>query len=163
MTSIQDIGRVIVIGTGATAILDFWLVLLGRMGVATLNFAFIGRWVGHLVRGKFSHEAIARAQPVPGELALGWLTHYATGIVFAALLVGWQGATWMRQPALGTAIGFGLATVLVPLFAMQPAMGAGFASSKTATPVTNVFRSIINHAVFGLGLYLSSLLIKEFS
>ena len=163
MTSIQDIGRVIVIGIGATVILDIWLVLLGRMGVPTLNFAFIGRWVGHSVRGRFSHEAIARAQPVPGERALGWLTHYATGIVFAGLLVGWQGETWMRQPALGPAIGFGLATVLLPLFAMQPAMGAGVASSKTATPVKNVFRSVINHAAFGLGLYLSSLLIKEFS
>lgn len=163
MASIQDIGRVFIIGIGATAVLDIWLLLLGRMGVPTLNFAFIGRWAGHLLRGRFSHEAIAGAQAVPGELAWGWLTHYAIGIAFAALLVGWQGDAWARQPTPGPALVFGLLTVLVPLLVMQPAMGAGFASSRTATPMKNVLRSVTNHAVFGLGLYLSTLLTKEFT
>lgn len=163
MASLQEIGRVLFIGIGATFILDTWLALLGCMGVPTLNFAFIGRWVGHLLRGKFAHAAIARAEPIPGELAWGWLTHYAIGIAFAALLVGSQGVAWARQPTLGPAVGIGLCTVLAPLFVMQPAMGAGFASSKTATPVKNVLRSVANHAVFGLGLYLSSHLTKDFT
>ena len=163
MASLQEIGLVLFIGIGATAVLDIWLVLLGRMGVSTLNFAFIGRWVGHLFRGKFAHAAIGRAEPIPGELAWGWLMHYAIGIAFAALLVATQGLAWARQPTLGPALAFGLCTVLAPLFVMQPAMGAGFASSKTATPVKNVLRSVANHAVFGLGLYLSSLLAKEFT
>jgi len=163
MASLQDIGRVLFIGIGATAVLDIWFLVLARVGVPTLNFAFIGRWVGHLLCGKLAHAAIARAPPVPGELAWGWFAHYAIGIVFAALLVGWQGEAWARQPTLGRAIAFGLGTVIVPLFVMQPAMGAGFASSKTATPVKNVLRSVANHAVFGLGLYQSALLIKEFT
>lgn len=163
MASLQDIEVVLVIGIGATAVLDIWILLLARMGVPTLNFAFVGRWVGHLLRGRFSHEAIARAQPVPGELAWGWLAHYAIGIAFAAVFVGWLGVAWARQPTPGPAVAFGLCTVLVPLFVMQPAMGAGFASSKTATPLKNVIRSVTNHAVFGVGLYLSSLIIKEFT
>ena len=158
MATLQEIERVFLIGIGATAVLDIWLVLLGRMGVPTLNFAFIGRWVGHLLRGKFAHAAIAGAEPIKGERAWGWLTHYAIGIAFAALLVGSQGVAWARQPTLGPALGIGLCTVLAPLFVMQPAMGAGIASSRTATPVKNVLRSVANHAVFGLGLYLSSLL-----
>ena len=85
MASLQDIELVLGIGIGATAVLDTWLILLARMGVPTLNFAFIGRWVGHLFRGRFSHEAIARAEPVAGELAWGWLAHYAIGIAFLAL------------------------------------------------------------------------------
>lgn len=161
MASLQAIERALFIGIGATAVLDVWLFLLARVGVPTLNFAFIGRWVGHLLRGKFSHAAIARARPVPGELAWGWLAHYAIGIAFAALLVGWQGEPWARQPTLGPAAAFGLCTVLLPLFLVQPAMGAGFASSKTATPLKNVLRSVINHAVFGVGLYLSALVAKE--
>ncbi len=48
------------------------------------------------------------------------------------------------------------ATVSAPLFVMQPAMGAGFAASRTPTPVRNVIRSIANHTVFGLGLYLAA-------
>jgi hypothetical protein len=162
MATLQEIERVFLIGIGATTVLDGWLILLGRLGVPTLNFAFIGRWVGHLLRGKFAHAAIARAEPIKGELAWGWLTHYAIGIAFAALLVGSQGVAWVRQPTLGPALGIGLCTVLAPLFVMQPAMGAGIASLRTATPVKNVLRSVANHAVFGLGLYLFSLLAAQF-
>lgn len=36
---------------------------------------------------------------------------------------------------------------------MQPAMGAGLASSRTPTPLKNCLRSLITHAVFGGGLY----------
>ena len=158
MASMQEIARVLLIGIGATAILDIWLVFLGRMGVPTLNFAYIGRWVGHLFRGTFAHAAIARAAPIRAERAWGWLTHYAIGIAFAAVLVVTQGVAWARAPTPWPAVGIGLCTVLAPLLVMQPAMGAGFASSRTATPVKNVLRSVANHAVFGLGLYLSSLL-----
>jgi hypothetical protein len=158
MARLQDIERVLLTGIGATAVLDAWLVLLGHMGVPTLNFAYIGRWVGHLFRGEFAHAAIGRAMPISGELALGWIIHYAIGIAFAAVLVGTQGAAWARHPTLGPAMLVGVCTVLAPLLVMQPAMGAGFASSKTPTPARNVVRSLANHAVFGLGLYLSSVL-----
>lgn len=158
MAWLQDIELVLLIGIGATAVLDAWLVLLGHMGAPTLNFAFLGRWVGHLFLGKFAHAAIGRAMPIPGELALGWITHYAIGIAFAAVLVATQGVAWARHPTLGPAMLVGVCTVLAPLFVMQPAMGAGFASSKTPTPARNVVRSLANHAVFGLGLYLSSVL-----
>jgi len=161
MSSLQDIERILLVGIGATAVLDLWLVLLGRMGVPTLNFAFVGRWVGHMTRGTFVHAGIARSAPVRGELALGWFTHYAIGISFACALLAIQGVSWARQPTLWPCLLLGVCTVLMPLFVMQPAMGAGFASSKTATPVKNVFRSVANHAVFGLGLYLSSLLAAQ--
>ena len=35
-------------------------------------------------------------------------------------------------------------------------MGAGIASSRTPAPLMNSLRSLTNHAVFGLGLYLSA-------
>lgn len=159
MTSIQDVSLVVVIGIGATAVMDAWLLVLRRVGVPTLNFAFIGRWAGHLVRGRFAHAAIGRAEPVRGELAWGWLAHYAIGIGFAALLVLVQGWSWMRQPTLGPALAVGMLTVAAPLLVMQPAMGAGIASSRTATPVRNCLRSLVNHAVFGLGLYLSAFVV----
>ncbi len=108
------------IGIGATAVMDIWLTFLKSRGVKTLDFAFIGRWVGHLARGKVRHDAIARAQPIKGELALGWLMHYVTGIAFAGLLLGIVGMDWARIPTLLPALLVGIPTVVIPLFAIRP-------------------------------------------
>jgi len=156
---LQDLGRVVLIGIGATAAMDLWLLLLKRMGVPTLNFALIGRWAGHLPRGRWAHDAIARAEPVKGELALGWLVHYAVGIGFAGVLAVLYGLAWTEHPSLLPALAVGIGSVAAPWFVMQPAMGAGFASSKTPTPLKNCLRSLANHTVFGAGLYLAAVLI----
>jgi len=163
MTHAQDIANIVLIGGGATVVMDVWLTFLKRMGVPTLNFAFIGRWVGHLFRGRFAHPSIGKAQPIRGELLLGWMTHYAIGIAFAGLLVGLHGIAWMRSPSLWPAVLVGVSTVMAPLFVMQPAMGSGFAASKTPTPLKNCLRSVVNHGVFGLGLYLSAFAIAWIS
>lgn len=160
---LQEIFAAMLIGIGATAVMDTWLVLLKRMGVPTLNFAFIGRWVGHLFRGQFAHAAIAKAVPIRGEVAWGWLTHYAVGMCFAMVLVGIQGLGWLHRPTLLPALVVGVCTVAAPLLVMQPAMGAGFAASRTATPLKNCLRSVTNHTVFGFGLYLSTLVIALIS
>ncbi len=159
MTSVQDLAPVALIGIGATAVMDIWLMLLKRMGVQTLDFGFIGRWVGHLFRGQIVHSSIRLSPGIPRELVWGWLTHYAVGITFAGLLVLVQGPAWTQSPSLLPAIAVGMGTVVVPLFVMQPAMGAGFAASKTPTPLKNCLRSLANHAVFGLGLYVSAVLL----
>ena len=126
-----------------------------------LDFAFIGRWVGHLPRGRFFHDAIAKAQPVPGEAALGWITHYAIGIAFAALLVILAGSQWPENPTALPAVLVGLGTVAAPLLVMQPAMGAGVLARKTATPLRNCLRSLVNHGVFGFGLFLAAALYQH--
>ncbi|MBL8347941.1 MAG: DUF2938 family protein [Rubrivivax sp.] len=146
----------VLVGVGATLLMDLWLVLLKRTGVPTMDFALLGRWVGHVFRGRFAHEAIRRAAPIAGETALGWLAHYAIGVAFAALLVGLQGAAWLRSPTWPAALAWGLATAAAPLFVLQPAMGAGIASRRTPSPLKNSLRSLANHAVFGLGLYVSA-------
>lgn len=156
MTSLHEIFEVFFIGCGATLVMDIWLVLLKRLGVQTLNFAFIGRWVGHLCRGRVTHAAIGKASPVPHELLLGWLTHYAVGIAFAGLLVGVAGSAWVAVPTLAPAVAVGVGTVAFPLFVMQPAMGLGVAASRTAAPLKNCLRSVVNHTVFGLGLFVSA-------
>src|SRR5262245_35207112 len=156
----KDLAHVVLIGVGATAVMDMWLLLLLCLKAQTPSFALIGRWVGNLPRGKFAHASISNAPPVAGELGLGWLTHYAVGIAYAVCLVAVQGTEWSRQPSLLPALAFGVATVLVPLFVMQPAMGAGFASSRTPTPLKNCVRSLAHHAVFGTGLFLAALFIQ---
>jgi hypothetical protein len=160
---LQDLTLVVLIGIGATAVMDVWLHLLARLKVPTLNFALVGRWFGHALSGRWKHVAIARAEPLKGELALGWLIHYGVGIAFAGVLVSIFGMAWARNPSLGPALLVGAATVVAPLFVMQPAMGSGIASSKTAAPLKNSFRSLANHTVFGAGLYFAAVSIEWIS
>ena len=67
----------------------------------------------------------------------------------------------MRAPTLCMALAVGVATVAAPWFLMQPAMGGGFAFSRTPAPWKNRIRSLANHAVFGLGLYLTALTLER--
>jgi hypothetical protein len=160
MSSTVEIIRIILIGCGATLIMDIWLILLRRIGVQTLNFAYIGRWVGHLFHGRIRHASIGKASPIVHETSLGWITHYAIGIAFSFLLIGIAGVEWMTAPALGIALMVGVATVAFPLLLMQPAMGLGIAASKTPHPIRNCMRSLVNHSIFGLGLFLSAYAIE---
>ncbi len=153
----------LLIGSGATLVMDIWLHLLRQFGVQGLNVALLGRWAGHLLRGRFRHTAIASAAPVDHETALGWLLHYLTGIVFAAALLGFTDSGWLPAPTLWPALLFGVVTVLIPLGLMQPSMGAGWFARRTATPMANCLRSLINHSVFGFGLYLSASLLALFT
>lgn len=151
--------RAFMIGAGATAVMDLWALLAARLlGFQPANYGLVGRWIGHMPRGRFAHEAIARAQPVPGERLLGWAAHYAIGIAFAALLLGAYGLDWARRPTPLPALVVGLVTVAAPFFLMQPGMGAGIAASRTPDPVRARLRSVLTHMVFGLGMYGSALL-----
>jgi hypothetical protein len=156
MPTHQDLATAALVGIGATAVMDAWLLVLARMGLAPLNFHLIGRWIGHMPAGRFTHVSIAKSPRVRAELALGLLTHYVTGVAYAAGLVAIVGASWTKQPTVFPALAFGVATVVAPFFVMQPAMGSGFAASKTPTPLKNRLRSIANHCVFGAGLYFAA-------
>jgi len=160
--AVEVVARITLTGIGATAVMDLWLVALKKLGVPVLNFSLLGRWVGHAFRGTWFHAGIAKAAPINGELVLGWIAHYAIGISFAGLLVSIAGIDWVHRPTAMPAILTGVATVVAPLFIMQPAMGSGVASLKTATPLRNCLKSIANHAVFGCGLYLAASVLIQF-
>ncbi|WEK32587.1 MAG: DUF2938 domain-containing protein [Candidatus Pseudomonas phytovorans] len=147
------------IGIGATVVMDLWGLLLRRLGVAAPNFAMVGRWAGHLLQGRVRHQAIARAEPMRHELALGWGIHYAIGVLFAMLLVTVVGEGWLLAPTLLPAVVVGVSTVVAPLCFMQPAMGAGFFASRTPTPARNCLKSLATHFVFGVGLFMSASLL----
>ncbi len=161
MVSTSEVARVILVGVGATAVMDVWAAILKGLGVPMLNYALVGRWVGHLSRGRFAHASIAKAAPIRGEAPLGWVIHYAVGVAFSALLAGMYGTAWLHGPSLRPALMVGVATVVIPLFVMQPAMGAGIAASRTPTPIRNCLRSFATHAVFGCGLYASATIFKQ--
>ncbi|HVY26649.1 MAG TPA: DUF2938 domain-containing protein [Polyangiaceae bacterium] len=156
-TAIECVLRSLFIGAGATLVIDAWAALLRRFGVQSLNFAMLGRWIGHLRRGWLKHESIGKAPPVRRELLLGWLAHYTIGISFAGLLLATFGLAWARSPTLGPALLIGVGSVVAPLFILQPALGAGVASCKTPRPVFNTLKSLTTHTVFGVGLFVAAL------
>jgi hypothetical protein len=155
--SIEFVSRVVLIGGGATIVMDLWALLLRQFGVPSLNFAFLGRWLGHLPDGQWIHESIAKAAPVRGERLIGWCAHYTIGMTFAAVLLAIFGLGWAHSPSLYPALAIGILTVVAPLLVLQPAMGAGIASSKTARPAFNCVKSLVTHTVFGFGLYLAAI------
>jgi hypothetical protein len=117
--------------------MDGWALLLRQFGIPSLNFAFLGRWLGHFPQGQCVQASIAKAAPVRGERLLGWSAHYSIGITFAGLLLSTFGLKWARSPSLLPALVVGIATVVAPLLILQPPLGAGIASFKTAHPILN--------------------------
>jgi hypothetical protein len=160
----NDMMFIAVTGLGATMVTDLWCLLRRRvLAVPFPNYAFVGRWVAHIARGRFFHDSIAAAAPVRAEKAIGSATHYLIGVGFAFLLPALWGAEWIRRPTLGPALLVGLVTVIAPFFVMQPAMGAGIAASRTPRPAAARIHSLVMHAIFGIGLYIVALIVSSLS
>jgi hypothetical protein len=145
----------ILMGLGATLITDLWALFLKRsFKIPAPNYCLVGRWLRTMPEGTFRHSNILAAPPKSAECTVGWIAHYMIGITFAIAFITLAGNTWFEHPTLIPAIAFGFVTVLAPFFLMQPAFGLGFAASKTSNPAQARLRSLMNHAVFGIGLYL---------
>ena len=70
--SVEFLARGAIIGAGASALMDAWGLLAGRaFNIHGLDYAMLGRWIGHFPRGRFFHERMASADPVRGERPLG--------------------------------------------------------------------------------------------
>lgn len=148
------------IGSGATLLLDAWNAGLWRwFGIPSLDPAMLGRWFGHMARGRFRHERIAAAPPIQGERAVGWLAHYGIGIGWAVVLLLIWGLDWARHPTLAPALVVGLGTLVAPFFIMQPGMGNGVLASRTARPGAARLKSVASHTVYGIGLYAAAALL----
>lgn len=158
---IELIWQGILIGIGATVLMDIWaLVLHFVYQQPKPNWAPAGRWFRHLAKGKVFHDSIAAAEPYRHELALGWIGHYAVGILYGVILALIMGPDWMRSPTFLPAWILGIVTIGAGWFLMQPGMGLGWAASKTPNPKKVRLLNFVAHTVFALGLYGTALLIR---
>lgn len=153
--------KITAIGIGATLILDIWNYILSLLDIKSLDYRFVGRWIGNFVNSKFYHNNIMLTPAIRNELFIGWTAHYMIGISFSFLLIFVFGKTWLSQPLIIPAIIIGIVTVVFPLFIMQPALGFGFASSNLPNRLMRVLKSIVTHLVYGSGLFLTGLLINK--
>jgi len=148
--------RILVMGITATVAIDLWATFANRiLGWPRTNWGLVGRWIGHMRDGQFTHVSIGSSPPVAHESILGWVFHYVVGCIYAALYLMYVAAVQMGQPTLESAVVFGWVTILSPWLLMQPALGLGFFASKA--PRSNLVRlqNLIIHTLFGLALYYS--------
>jgi hypothetical protein len=144
----------IVIGAGATAVMDIWAAARKRLlGSPVPDYGLVARWLAYVARGRFRHASILASPPVRRERLIGWTAHYLIGVAFAAILLAIWGSDWARHPTIAPALIVGFGSVAAPFLLMQPGMGAGIAASRTPHPASARRRSVVTHVVFGAGLY----------
>jgi len=141
-------------GIVATVILDVWQRALHAVaGIPPTNWGMYGRWFGHMPRGRFMHEAIAEAEPVGNEVAIGWTMHYLIGTSFGVIYVGLIVIVLSGTPSLLNGFIFGAASVAVPWFMVQPALGLGIMGSKAPNPAVPRYTALAAHCIYGMALY----------
>jgi len=143
-------------GVLATITMDAAMVAAARVGGTAfasdrLGVDMIGRWAADLVRGRWRHADI-RAEPAQrGEVALGLLTHYGTGIALtqAFVLLPRRGGV---RPGLAAGTAFGIATAALPLLVMFPSMGYGWLGRRSGDAARLDRIMLVGHTAFGIGI-----------
>ncbi len=143
-------------GVLATITMDVAMVAAARLGGSALYSRrlgpdMVGRWVAGLLRGRWRTGGITADPARRGELALGLLTHYATGIILtqAFLLPPRRGH---GRPGFAAGTAFGLATAVLPLLVMFPSMGYGWFGLRTGEAARLNRIMFLGHAAFGIGI-----------
>ncbi len=158
---LELVWRGAIIGLGATVAMDIWAIILATVfKQPKANWAPVGRWFYHMKSGRIFHDTIATAEPYRHERALGWISHYAVGIAYGIMLALFVGPAWFAEPTFQPAWIWGILTVAAGWFLLQPGLGIGWAASKTPNPTKVRALNLLAHTVFGLGLWLTALLIR---
>ena len=144
----------VAIGVGASLLMDAWNLLLKRaVGIPSLSYCLLGRWLLHMPGGTFIHKSIAAAPHRRFECIIGRTAHYTIGIVLVFAFIAVVPGDWLALPTLLPALLYGIATVVFPLFIMQPSFGLGIAGANTPNPSQTRLKSLMTHTVFGIGLW----------
>lgn len=148
------------VGVGGTVFMDLWAFTQKKFfNIPSLNYAFVGRWLLLMQKGKLCHRTIVQAPEQSGEKTIGWIAHYLIGIIFSVLLFFVMGNSWLQYPTIGPALLIGIVSVIAPFLIMQPCFGFGIAAAKTPAPWVSRGRSLVAHVSFGIGLWLCALLL----
>ena len=143
-------------GVLATITMDVAMEAASRFGGSAftsdrLGLDVIGRWAADLVRGRWRHDDIRSEPARRGEVALGLLTHYGTGIMLtqAFLLLPRRGN---GRPSFPGGTAFGIATAMLPLLVMFPSMGYGWFGLRSGDAARINRIMLLGHTAFGVGI-----------
>lgn len=149
----------IIIGVLSTIFMDVVAWLREKIcQITPLNYAFIGRWCLSWKDGQFIHKNITQSPSRKFEAVIGWCIHYFIGIFWAYLYLILN-LYYSFESFFAYTLIFSLCTTFAPFLIVQPALGFGFFATNTPAPLVSIKNSLIAHAFFGLGLYLSYTLI----
>lgn len=152
--------EVLIVGVVATLTLDIVQQLMKLICKWPItNWGIIGRWAAYLPEGRFVHKTIGKTPPVKNEMALGWLVHYSVGIAYGAIYLFLVYMIFGTGPGFWPAMIFGVVSVSVTWFMMEPILGAGAMGANAPDPTVTRLHDLGSHLGFGLGLYLGGLLI----
>ena len=143
-------------GVLATITMDVTMVAAGSLGGRAFTSSrtdvdVIGRWAADLVRGRWRHDDITSEPARRGEVGLGLLTHYSTGIILtqAFLLLPRRGD---GRPSFPGGTAFGIATAVLPLLVMFPSMGYGWFGLRSGEAARINRIMLLGHTAFGVGI-----------
>ena len=111
----------------------------------------LGRWIGHMFRGRFTHEDITKAEPIPHEAGIGMAAHYGIGLVLGAGYALLLRVPQQRPSSLGCATAYGVATTVLPWFWMFPARGQGVMGLRGGDLRVPAY-ALGTHVAYGAGL-----------
>ena len=97
---------------------------------------------------------------MPTSSRLGWIGHYVVGILYGVIFALIVGPGWLAAPRLAAGVDLRAGRrSAFGWFLLQPGLGMGWAASKTPNPGRVRLLNLAGHTVFGLGLWLTGLLI----
>ncbi len=111
----------------------------------------LGRWIGHMFRGRFTHTDISQAEPIPHEAGMGMAAHYTIGLLLGAGYALLLRVPQARQSSLPRATAYGAATTVLPWFWMFPARGQGVMGLRDRDLRVPAF-AFCTHVAYGFGL-----------
>jgi len=143
-------------GVLATVTMDVAIVAASSLGGRAFtskrtDVDVIGRWAAGLLRGPWRHDDITSEPARRGEVGLGLLTHYGTGIILtqAFLLLPRRGN---GRPSFAGGTSFGIATAVLPLLVMFPSMGYGWFGLRSGEAARINRIMLLGHTAFGIGI-----------
>ena len=157
---IKIIIRGIIIGFFATMVMDLWTLLLFFITGHPIDWGIIGKVVGYMFEGDLIVSDMSKYHALKYQNAIGWLTHYSVGFIYAIAfeLIVLHGLKY-KASLLKTLI-FAWVLMVFPLCVLSPLFGKGFFYMHSASPLHNILYTISCHTMFGVGLWLGTLLSK---
>lgn len=145
--------KVTLIAFGAMVAMDMLGVVIAVVTDSTYDWCVVGRLVGYLLRGEWLWHGGVMRSALPHENALGWITHYSVGFIYAFAYVELCLDGFNYPPRLFETLGFAWVVMVFPLCVLAPMTGNGFFDTHTDTQIVNLLYTLCEHTTFGLGLW----------
>lgn len=143
----------VVAGVLGTLAMDALNHLFARTGmISKIDVAMIGRMAAGWAHGRFRYRNPGEMESVAHEKLIGYITHFAIGVVLALIYVfGWDHLVG-GPPSPVWALVYGVATTVASWFFVYPAMGLGVCGRRSPEGIRASLSPLANHLFFGVGM-----------